>query len=370
MASGEWTFDAVDGQGVRLADLTGLATGKRVTFKRNTWVELAGTLSCDDLPAGLLTAAMRTGWPSIRAYRRAPGANSGAFQFEGKLAPVLEDAEVGATFAFVARSPLWRLGLFSLLSQQTGAAGSQPDGTTIANMLTYNGYGALAGLTIGNVDPLTTSHAYSFAAGASLLGSMQALTGLLDGVDIAERFVAPGSVVLDVMATAGSARPNAVFQYGDGTMANCKAAGKTTAPPMNYVVLIGADGLVSIGQDFASQAIYGVWPNPAGAVAAPATGSQAMLDSLAAGMLRPRPITTARFTPETNAPKPLDDFVLADTVSLYANRGSLQISAPARVNAFSIVIDDNGIESAEIPDPTSPEDEMGLRASLALEVTT
>jgi hypothetical protein len=46
----------------------------------------------------------------------------------------------------------------------------------------------------------------------------------------------------------------------------------------------------------------------------------------------------------------------------------LQINTPVRVNAFTVVADDNGLESAEIADPATPDEEAMLTANLEVEV--
>lgn len=110
--------------------------------------------------------------------------------------------------------------------------------------------------------------------------------------------------------------------------------------------LLGADGLTSTARDYPSELAYGYWPITK---SYPSISVQATLDDRALSLLRPTPIKTVTMTPESNAPKPWDDFYLGDTVSLYANRGSIQESTPVRVNAFTVLVDDNGIESSEIP---------------------
>lgn len=362
----EWTWELCDGQGASLAELV-TATGRQLTFRRNSYAEATCTISCDDVTAALLSTALKTGWPQLRCWRRADRATSATLVFNGSLAPIIETSEGSATLQIVARSPLWRLSLRSFLQATEVQAGTQLDGTTITNMLAYADFWqGPSGLAIGNIDTGLPSHGVSLSAGASVGGAIQKLTEMLDGVDVVERFVSPTVTLLDVMSSAGSVRPNTRFEYGPDTAANLRSALKITAPPVNYCALLGSDGLISIQQDTASQAAYGTWPVQ---LAAPATGFQDVIDSLARAQLRPFPVTTIQIVPETTAPRPWDDYYLGDTVQVYANRGSLQINTAARVNAFTVVIDDNGLEQAEIPDPRTEEDQMALNAQLALEVT-
>ena len=54
-----------------------------------------------------------------------------------------------------------------------------------------------------------------------------------------------------------------------------------------------------------------------------------------------------------NCPLPFDNFWLGDTVPFYGNRYAFQESLNVRVNELAIVIDENGNETSNIPDPHS-----------------
>jgi hypothetical protein len=192
---------------------------------------------------------------------------------------------------------------------------------------------------------------------------------MLDGFDFTERFVNETGVMayFDVYAHLGSDQTNALFQHGAGTLANVRSVTQTTAPPINYTQVLGGNGQQSGQQDLPSQATYGYYPIKRDFQS---IITQSVLDDRALSLLRLKPIVTVGLVPETNAPRPFDDFYLGDTVHAYVDRGALQINTPVRVNGFTVVIDDNGVESAEIADPFTPDEEAAITAGLEVEVVS
>jgi hypothetical protein len=144
-----------------------------------------------------------------------------------------------------------------------------------------------------------------------------------------------------------------------------RSVGRTTAPPVNRVFLTGADGMTSDKSDAGSIATYGEWTLTK---SYSSLSVQATLDDRALSLLRPRPIRTLTLTPDPSAPRPFDDYSLGDTVHLYVDRGSMQEDAAVHVNAFTILVDDDGLEASEIVDPRTPDDEAAIRASLEIEI--
>ena len=177
-----------------------------------------------------------------------------------------------------------------------------------------------------------------------------------------------GLGLLNVYAQQGSARPRAKFEYGPSTLANCSALHRQTIPPINVVTLTGANGLLSTKTHAGSIALYGRYEYQQQFTD---VTDQATLDDKANALLRPNPVKTLDFTPDPRlGPSPYDDYWLGDTVSFYAKRGAL-VEGPTslRVNQITVVIDpDTGLESTEIPNPLSPDEERTIRASLQAEV--
>jgi hypothetical protein len=116
----------------------------------------------------------------------------------------------------------------------------------------------------------------------------------------------------------------------------------------------------------ASIARFGKWPQY---VTLTDVIEQTTLDDRAQALIRPNATRTVTFSPEpTLAPLPWDDYFLGDTVRFFARRSALAENVAVRVNAFTVVIDEDGNEAFEIPDPTTPEEEASIRASLSVEV--
>jgi hypothetical protein len=55
-------------------------------------------------------------------------------------------------------------------------------------------------------------------------------------------------------------------------------------------------------------------------------------------------------------------------VRLYARRGAMLIDSPARINAFTVAVDEEGSEAFEIPDPLLPDEDGGFRSSVMVEI--
>jgi hypothetical protein len=101
---------------------------------------------------------------------------------------------------------------------------------------------------------------------------------------------------LVVYAAQGSDRTSTVqFQYGPGTLANCRSVNRQTEPPINTARVIGANGLVGLKTDAGSIATYGeMWVQES----ASDVSEQTTLDDKAQALLRPDPIKVVSFTPD------------------------------------------------------------------------
>jgi hypothetical protein len=100
---------------------------------------------------------------------------------------------------------------------------------------------------------------------------------------------------------------------------------------------------------------------------------QATLDDKARALIRPKPLKTIQFSPELaleSCPRFFDDYGLGDTVNFYGLRGAFSESVSVRVNAVTVVVDEQGFETTSIPDATDPESDRVARALLQVEVTS
>lgn len=173
---------------------------------------------------------------------------------------------------------------------------------------------------------------------------------------------------LNIVPSMGQAQPNARFEYGPTTLSNVLSMGRTTTNPLNTLFVTGGNGLTSTYSDATSVGKYGQWW---GHYDFPDVIDQDTLDAKARALCRPNPVKTLTLVPELgldNCPKPFDDWGLGDTVSFLASRGALSENTTLRINGFTVPVDENGLETVSVDDPTQPEEDAVLMAQLTAEV--
>lgn len=355
------------------------------------------SLNHRDAAAQKLIDYLPTGWPTLKVWRKGDNDPSSVLRFNGHMAPMQESLGESGLINLTFRGPFARLSgdgssrgrytdVFasattkdagaiggSLVKLYGGVADASLIGTADANLagatgaLTYRET-SYVGLDVGTIE--TTSTRSPIYQRANVGDAIVTLSAMLDGFDFAERYVDGGATLayFDVYARKGQDRPDALFQYGPDTLRNVRSVDRETQPPLNSVLLLGAYGMSSLKEDSTSISTYGRWP-------VVETRSdiydQASLDAVAQAMVRPAPVKKISFVPElglSNCPLPWDDWEDSDTVHFYGRDGAFVEDTALRVNGFSVPIDDNGFESAEIPDPLSPDDENAIRATLVGEV--
>lgn len=375
-----------DAGGNALCELA-TAAGRRITFKRNAYAEAQCTISHEDEAASLFWGAVRnTGMPTLRTYRK-PGTalatDPAVLRFNGYAAPFTEDAEDASTLSLIFRSPFGRLvgdgpgyGRFLVPGIGVAADGtplyyppSTDAGQIAKGLIDLANTDSFTGLATTGTIQASKNRERTYDVGQNIGEAVSNLsTGLLDGFDFVERFVEQGATLalFDVFASLGSDRPEVRFEYGADTLSNVRSVQRTTQPPVNVVYAAGANGLFSVRSDSASIARFGKWPQY---VTLTDVIEQTTLDDRAQALIRPNASRTVTFSPEpTLAPLPWDDYFLGDTVRFFARRAALSENVAVRVNAFTVVVDEDGNEAFEIPDPTTPEEEASIRASLSVEV--
>lgn len=386
MASWNWELCRADG--VALAPLD-RATGRKLTFVRNSYAEAGcSILHSDPVARKLFDYLTNGGIPTLKAWRRAEGASASVLRFRGWWAPMQEQLEEAATIALVFRSPFFRLlgdgnnrGRFS--DAVLNCTGEDAGAIAQALRFLYAGDGSgtdpVFGVTatedsyvgLAEGDTEATQARDRTYQNVNVGQAIVNLSQVIGGFDFSERFVDDGSTMalLDIEAMQGEDRPGVRFEYGPGTLANCKAVTRTTDYPQNSIKLFGDGDLNAVQEDADSIARYGRWRYQAtqsGVVL------QDSLNEAALALIRPKPIKTLSFTPMLelpNCPKPWDDFWLGDTAYFYGRRDSFEEASPMRLNKITVVIDENGLERAELPDPLNPDGEALTQASLSAEVT-
>lgn len=380
-----------DGFGTALGEVTNSATGKQLTYKRNYYAETQFSLSHQDPVAVPLMAAVANGpMPTLKCYRQSIGSSQYTLRFNGTMAPFTEALSETAMINAVFRSPFGRLygdgssgsGRFTNgPNDGVGAITALSNGTVTLDaiaqslILLYGGAGVVgntdavfginyaetsfAGLGIGNINtagalinPSSVIYAFSNVGQA-----IQYLSEMLGGFDFDETFVDQGTTqaLFNTYASQGSARV-ASFQYGPGTGANVAQITRATSPPANVIQLIGGNGFVSVQEDTVSSAKWGRWYQ---SIQATDATTQAQLDARAKGLVVSSPVRTFTIQPDYSVPgcpRPWDDFWLGDTVGFYGRRGAFSENLQTRINEIDVVVDDNGFETAAIPDPFSASD--------------
>lgn len=369
----EYNFVLCNLAGAAQADITN-AAGKQITYTRNSYHEAKLTLSHLDTSAAIFEALRRTEMPTLKVYR------NGVLCFCGGLAPygdAYDGSPGNGLLNLVFRSPFSRLlgfgagnGPLLLTPTMFNNVGQ----TTIASSLlaTANTNWATP-LALGTVTATGVNRTVTWPAGANVGQCILDLANTVGGLEFFDNcagasFSTQGQ--LDIATTIGVDRSGAKFEYGPTTLANISSLSRTVTPPVNTCYAIGADGTVVTVTDAASQAIFG-WLVQS-EVRADIVDTT-LLTNRASALLRPKWSRIVQFTPDPAlAPRPFDDYNIGDTVRFLARDGSLTDgdTTPVRVNAFTVVVDDNGNEAASISDPQTPGEAASILASLALELTS
>lgn len=373
-ASWEWLL--CDGKGNPLADLT-TAAGKQLIFKRNYYTEAQFVISHEDAAAYPLLEAVRNGpFPTLRCYRRLGNEPAGVLRFNGYLAPFSETLQESGLITAIFRSPFGQLigdGTSSSGRYTSGGITAEEkyaDDIAVSLIKLYGGAG-----NIGEADPTFNEQTYSETHPVGLKIGNTAKTQLrfityrhqnvgqaiiylsqmLEGFDFDETFVEQGETLalFNTYQAQGTLKEGARFQYGPGTLANVSKVERVTSSPINKVRLIGGQGILAEteAEMAESQAKYGKWETQQ---ATTGTTILTFLEARAKALRRAFPVKTFRFEPDLaveNCPKPWDDFWLGDTVPFYGRRGAFEENLVMRLNEITIVIDENGYETATIPDP-------------------
>lgn len=362
-----------DANGANVAELA-TATGRQLEYVRNRHAEARCTISHqDDAATALLAALASTGVPTVHCYRRTPGVQTAVCRFRGYLAPFTEQLEETAVLELAFRSPFSRLtGDGSERGRFTSETVDYPQPGTDAGLIaqqlinTTNTDGP-TGLTTGLLE--TTKPRLRTYQYANIGEAITELAGLLDGFDFYETYNSELILAtLNIAARLGADKPGARFEYGPGTLSNVRSVSRTTQPPCNRVTVLGANGLTATRSDQTSIGKYGLWPSQQSATD---TDAQLVLDDKALAALRPNPVRTINFAPDYSldgCPRPWDDFWIGDTIRFYGRRGAFNEQLSMRINTLTVVIDDNGTETFETPDPTTPEEETTIRSDLTAEI--
>lgn len=386
---GTWTWQLCDTNGDGLAELS-TAAGRQITYQRNSPSEAQFTISHEDDAASLLLGSLYSkGVPQLKCYRRGPNDSAATLRFRGWLVAIEEEIEETALLTASFRSPFATLygngndtGRF-LYSATTYTA---TDAGLIAKALidSTNNYINRAGNPTGlgtdsALIALTKPRDRTYPLGTNIGSAIVDLTNVLDGFDFYETFIDGAGQTLamfNVVSSQGQDLPAVKFEYGPQTLNNVRSASRTISTPTNAPLVLGGNGLLSQWTGNNIGVKYNRWETKAEFTD---VVEQATLDDKAKGLTRDNPVKTITFQPEYRlSPLPFDDFNLGDIVRFYARRGAFTEATtglnsptqptPVRINGFTVTIDENGFETAEIDDPISPDQEATIRANLLTEI--
>src|ERR1017187_9363609 len=254
--SAAWDFMLCDAQGNNLAELS-TASGRTITFTRNSYTEVQFTISHeDDAATQLLQALANTGVPKLKCYRRGVNVVSSLpapLRFRGYLAGLQEQSDENSTLTATFRSP------FSVLMGDASTTGrflqsqfptifNATDAGAIAKSLidTANADSPTGLATDPSLIVATKLRDRTYPVGQSIGSAVTDLTAVLDGFDFYEAFVdgaGTTDATFNVVPSLGSVNPNARFEYGAQTLANVWSVTRTTTPPQNCIFVTGGNGL-------------------------------------------------------------------------------------------------------------------------------
>ena len=383
--AGVWEFVCCDGSGNALTALT-RHQGTSATFTRNDVPSCTFSLSHDDDECATILTALKNGtgngMPTLKGFRMGRDGTK-VLRFNGYLATISEESGTDASTAtFTFRGPFGRYvgdggGRGELINAvsytDTDAGLIAKDILDQANVNITQFPGSVIPMDTAGTIELSKKRDRTYPSYTNAGEAVLALTSVLDGFDFEVLPIEGGATLgrFYVYAQMGQDRPAAKFEYGPNTLANCSAMHRQTLPPINLSTVVGSGNVIAITParwDLASIAKYGQWRHT---LFQSDVSDRATLDDKAVALKRPDPIRTIDFTPDPRlAPLPWDDYWIGDRVQFYANRGAL-VEGPlsVRVNQITVVIDpDTGLESAEIPDPLTGDEERTIRASLQTEV--
>jgi hypothetical protein len=150
----------------------------------------------------------------------------------------------------------------------------------------------------------------------------------------------PGrTMLLNIVAHYGSDRPGARFEFGPGTLENCRSYTFTIGLPINTVRALGASSLVSEQTDADSASRYNYFQQ---VLSATDVAEQATLDDKAMDALRPDPVMITDLKGEPAiCPRPWDDFWIGDTIRANIDDGAVQQQLETRVQTVDLALDDS-----------------------------
>lgn len=353
----QWSWVLCDEDGEPLPGAH-VGRGRRLVFARNQEAEARITLSLHDEAAIRLFEVLRNGIPQLRVYlhipddqeARAVGLPSDGLVFSGLWTPmnggdgVGEQSYVNLVFKDAFHILRWRyVYIESDIFEDVDAGLIAEDLIATTNLVFGSTTVATDTDWIEATKARDRTYEYKIIADA-----ITELTEVVDGFDWYPVYLDPRDNDGDTMqfwivAERGDDRAAARFEFGDGTLGNCKRYQFTGSLPVNAVVTLGAaSGLgpyVAGASDAASIARYRRYIQ---IVAATDVSEEGTLIDKATDALRPDVGLVTQFTGDpAKCPLPWRDFWIGDTIRWNVDDGAMQERTSPRVQTIEVSLDDS-----------------------------
>jgi hypothetical protein len=317
-----------------------LLTNRRLAFSRNHAAGAQTRLGLQDPGAAAVFDTIRlSGLPDLVVYR------NGQIPFAGHWVGMSGGNEVdGSGFVDIVWKDAFALYDYRLTNYPDEVYVAEDQGVIAQSLMETSDatYGPTAVNTVGTIEAtMLRDRSY---VNKPVSEAIVELTEVIGGFDWYPTYTDPQTAVgrtmtFNVAARYGTDRPGARFEFGPGTLENCRSYGYTMGLPVNVVRALGASGLAREVLDEDSMDRFGAYQI---ALAASDVSETATLDDLARGALRPNPvlITDLKGDPAL-CPRPWDDFWIGDTIRANIDDGAVQQQLETRVQTVDLALDDS-----------------------------
>lgn len=344
-----WTFILADKAGTTIDVLDTAVRQAQFELTRSDVGKCTVEISVDDARAIGLITQVAGATPRLYAYKDT------ALWWAGFLTSVEQAADNEATLTATFEDAL------ALLRYRITGAGiewyDQNSANIIAGTGAVGGYTSLlaqanaataTGLVAGTVTATTAEVDELQISREVILDRVLEVSRLTGGPDLRVNPQPQGETLatLDVGPLYTNVTPTIVFGYGPGTAANVLSVLQQLTPPSTRVLVIGndAESWSTVTSEVTNaEAGVGRWER-----VEQRSDLQSVTDcrNAADSLVRVGWTQTVSFTPDpAAAPAPFVNYNVGDAVSITALRGSVLVSAAARVNRISVTIDNSGVET-------------------------
>lgn len=320
-----------------------LLTNRKLAFTRNHAAGAQTRLGLQDPGAAAVFDTLRlSGLPALVVYR------NGAVVFGGHWTGMSGGNEVDSSgFVDIVWKDAFGLLDYRLTSNPTEDYFAEDAGTIALQIIETNGgdYGpTYMDASDGLLEPTKIrDRSYQHKV---ISEAIVELTEVQGGFDWYPTYLDPDTgpqpgrtMLLNIVAHYGSDRPGARFEFGPGTLENCRSYDFTVGLPINAVRALGASTLVSEQIDIDSANRFSYFQM---ALPAPDIAEQITLDDKARDALRPDPVLiTALKGDPALCPRPWDDFWIGDTIRANIDDGAVQQQLETRVQTVDLALDDS-----------------------------